>query len=43
MLDLKLMDKALKIALIKQITEHDDATWEVIPEFEATDYGGLPS
>ena len=42
MLDFKLMDKALKIAWIKQITEHDDAAWKVIPEFAATDYGGLP-
>ena len=35
------MDKALKIAWIKRLTEHDDAAWKIIPEFAATDYGGL--
>ena len=41
MLDFEIMDKALKIAWIKQLTEHDDAAWKIIPEFAATDYGGL--
>ena len=41
MLDFEIMDKALKIAWIKRLTDHDDAAWEIIPEFAATDYGGL--
>ena len=35
------MDKALKLAWIKRLTDHDDAAWKIIPEFAATDYGGL--
>ena len=41
MLDFEIMDKALKIAWIKRLTDHDDAAWKIIPEFAATDYGGL--
>jgi len=41
MLDFEIMDKALKIAWIKRITEHDDAAWKVIPVFAGTDNGGL--
>ena len=41
MLDFEIMDKALKIAWIKRLSEHDDAAWKIIPEFAATDYGGL--
>ena len=41
MLDFEIMDKALKIAWIKRLTEHDDAAWKIIPEFAVTDYGGL--
>ena len=39
MLDFEI--KALKIAWIKRLTEHDDAAWKIIPEFAATDYGNL--
>ena len=41
MLDFEIMDKALKIAWIERITEHDDAAWTVVPEFAAAYYGGL--
>ena len=41
MLDFEIMDKTLKIAWIKRLTDHDDAAWKIIPEFAATDYGGL--
>ena len=41
MLDFEIMDKALKIAWIKRLTDHNDAAWKIIPEFAATDYGGL--
>ena len=41
MLDFEIMDKALKIAWIKRLTDNDDAAWKIIPEFAATDYGGL--
>ena len=41
MLDFEIMDKALKIDWIKRLIEHDDAAWKIIPEFAATDYGGL--
>ena len=41
MLDFEIMDKALKIAWIKRLTDHDDAAWKIIPEFAATDYGGF--
>ena len=41
MIDFEIMGKALKIAWIKRLTEHDDAAWKIIPEFAATDYGGL--
>ncbi|KAL9977877.1 hypothetical protein ACROYT_G015331 [Oculina patagonica] len=40
-MDFELMDKALKIAWIKRITENVDAAWKVIPEFAAAHYGGL--
>ena len=30
-LDFEIMDKALKIAWIKRLTEHDDAAWKIIP------------
>ncbi len=35
------MDKALKIAWIKRITENVDAVWKVIPELAAAHYVGL--
>lgn len=41
MLDFEIMDKALKIAWIKRITEHVNATGKIIPEFTATNYSGL--
>lgn len=41
MTDFELMDKALKIAWNKRITEHVNAAWEVILEFAAADYDGL--
>ena len=41
MLDFEIMDKALKIAQIKRLTEHDDTAWKIFPEFVATDNGGL--
>ena len=41
MLDFEIMNKALKIAWIKRLTEHDDAAWKIIPEFAAAKYGGL--
>ena len=41
MLDFEIMNKALKIAWIKRLTEHDDAAWKIIPEFAAANYGGL--
>ena len=40
-LDFEIIDKALKIAWIKRLTEHDDAAWRIIPEFATTDYDGL--
>ena len=41
MLDFEIMNKALKIAWIKRLTDHNNAAWKIIPEFAATDYGGL--
>ena len=41
MVDYEIMDKALKIAWIERLTDHDDAAWKIIPEFAATDYGDL--
>ncbi len=41
MMYFELMDKAVKIAWIKRITENVDAAWKVIREFAATHYGGL--
>ena len=41
MVDFEIMDKALKSAWIKRLTDHDDAAFKNIPEFAATDYGGL--
>ena len=40
MVDFEIMDKALKIAWIEQLT-NNNAAWKIIPEFAATDYGGL--
>ena len=40
MLDFEIMDKALKIAWSKRLTEHDNAAWKTVPEFAATDNGG---
>ena len=40
MLDFEIMDKALKIAWIKRLTDHDDAAWK-ITDWKTTDYGGL--
>ena len=42
MMDFELMDKALKIAWIKRITDQNDPAWKVIPEFTTAQYGGLP-
>ena len=39
--DFKIMDKALKIAWIKRITESSDAVWKLIPEFTTVYYGAL--
>ena len=36
-LDFEIMDKALKIAWIKRLTDHNDPAWKIIPEFAATE------
>ena len=41
MMDFEIMNKALKIAWIKRITEHVHSAWKIIPEFAAAKYGGL--
>ena len=38
MLDFEIMDKALKIAWIKRLTDHDDAAWKIIPELIECQY-----
>ena len=40
MMDFEIMNKALKIAWIKRITENVHAAWKIIPEFAAAKYGG---
>ena len=40
-MDFEIMNKALKIAWIKRITEHVHSAWKIIPEFAAAKYGGL--
>ena len=41
MMDFEIMNKALKIAWIKRITENVQPAWKIIPEFAAAKYGGL--
>ena len=41
MMDFEIMNKALKIAWIKRITENVQPAWKIIPEFTAAKYGGL--
>ena len=41
MMDFEIMNKALKIAWIKRITEDVHPAWKIIPEFAAAKYGGL--
>ena len=41
MMDFELMDKALEIAWIKRLTEHDYSAWKLIPEFAIAHYKGL--
>ena len=41
MMDFDIMNKALKIAWIKRITENTNAAWKIIPEFATVHYGGL--
>ena len=41
MVDFEIMNKALKIAWIKRITEDVHPAWKIIPEFAAAKYGGL--
>ena len=41
MMDFEIMNKALKIAWIKRITENVHPAWKVIPEFAVAKYGGL--
>ena len=41
MMDFEIMNKALKIAWIKRITENVHPAWKIIPEFAAAKYGGL--
>ena len=41
MLDFEIMEKALKIAWIKRIQGHSDASWKTIPEQVTSHYGGL--
>ena len=33
MLDFEIMDKALRMAWIKWLTDHDNAAWKIIPVF----------
>ena len=40
-MDFEIMNKALKIAWIKRITENFHPAWKIIPEFAAVKYGGL--
>ena len=40
-MDFEVMNKALKIAWIKRITENVQPAWKIIPELTAAKYGGL--
>ena len=40
MMDFEIMNKALKIAWIKRITEQVHPAWKIIPEFAAAKYAG---
>ena len=40
-MDFEIMNKALKIAWIKRITENVQPAWKIIPEFTAAKCGGL--
>ena len=41
MLDLEIMDKALKVAWIERLKTHSSASWKIIPELGVKQYGGL--
>ena len=41
MLDLEIMDKALKVAWIERLKTHSSASWKIIPELSVKQYGGL--
>ena len=41
MLDLEIMDKALKVPWIERIKTHSSASWKIIPELGVKQYGGL--
>ena len=40
-LDLEIMDKALKVAWIERLKTHSSASWKIIPELGVKQYGGL--
>ena len=41
MIDFEIMERPLKIAWIKRITEASDASWKIISNQAASQYGGL--
>ena len=41
MLDLEIMDKALKVVWIERLKTHSSASWKIIPELGVKQYGGL--
>ena len=41
MFDFEIMNTSLKTSSTKRITEYNDEACKAVPEFEATDYGGL--
>ena len=41
MLDLEIMDKALKVAWIERLKTHSSASWKIIQKLGVKQYGGL--
>ena len=41
MLDLEILDKALKVAWIERLKTHSSASWKITPELGVKQYGGL--
>ena len=41
MVDFKMMERSIKIAWVKRITENCNASWKIVPENALKQYGGL--